>query len=248
MNRRHFLMSSAGVLAAARHAMPSPNDTVRVACVGVRGRGKDHMKAYGRIANVEIAAICDIDESVLNKAASQLSETAGHVFGPAQAARRQIHRRDLHRHAQSLAHAADHLGLPGGQGCVCREALLARHVRSQANRGGRAKVQPHRAAGQPKPLVAGAAGSGAEHARRPAGRRLHGPRLVLQMARHHRPHAGRTGAAGRALRPLARARRRSTRSPRIVFTTTGTGSGTTATATWATRAFTRWTSLAGDWA
>ena len=62
MNRRHFLMSSAGVLAAARRAMPSPNDTVRVACVGLRGRGKDHLKAYGRIANVEVAALCDIDE------------------------------------------------------------------------------------------------------------------------------------------------------------------------------------------
>ena len=74
MNRRHFLMSSAGVLAAARRAMPSPNDTVRVACVGLRGRGKDHLKAYGRIANVEVAALCDIDESVLNKAASQFEK------------------------------------------------------------------------------------------------------------------------------------------------------------------------------
>ena len=67
-------MSSAGVLAAARHAMPSPNDTVRVACVGLRGRGKDHLKAYGRIPNVEIAALCDIDEKVLNEAAGKLSK------------------------------------------------------------------------------------------------------------------------------------------------------------------------------
>ena len=74
MNRRHFLMSSAGVLAAARRAMPSPNDTVRVACVGLRGRGKDHLKSYGRIANVEIAALCDIDENVLNEAAGKLSK------------------------------------------------------------------------------------------------------------------------------------------------------------------------------
>ncbi|MGD0302946.1 MAG: Gfo/Idh/MocA family oxidoreductase [Bryobacteraceae bacterium] len=74
MNRRHFLMSSAGVLAAARRATPSPNDTVRVACVGLRGRGKDHLKEYGRIANVEIAALCDIDEKVLNEAASQFQK------------------------------------------------------------------------------------------------------------------------------------------------------------------------------
>jgi predicted dehydrogenase len=69
MNRRHFLMSSAGVLAASRRAMSSPSDTVRVACVGLRGRGSDHIHTYGRLANVEIAALCDIDESVLNKAA-----------------------------------------------------------------------------------------------------------------------------------------------------------------------------------
>src|ERR1039457_2699418 len=74
MNRRHFLMSSAGVLPAPRHAIHSPNDTVRVACVGLRGRGKDHLKEYAGIANVEVAALCDIDESVLNKAASQFQK------------------------------------------------------------------------------------------------------------------------------------------------------------------------------
>ena len=65
-------MGSAGVLAAARRATPSPNDTVRVACVGLRGRGKDHLKEYARIANLEVAALCDIDEKVLNEAASKL--------------------------------------------------------------------------------------------------------------------------------------------------------------------------------
>jgi predicted dehydrogenase len=67
-------MSSAGVLAAARRATPSPNDTVRVACVGLRGRGKDHIHGYSKLANVELAAMCDIDESVLNKAASHVEE------------------------------------------------------------------------------------------------------------------------------------------------------------------------------
>jgi len=75
MNRRHFLMSSAGML-AARHAMPSPNDTVRVAIAGLRGRGKDHIHEYSQLKNVEIAALCDIDESVLNKAASHVEDIA----------------------------------------------------------------------------------------------------------------------------------------------------------------------------
>jgi predicted dehydrogenase len=68
MNRRHFLMSSvaAGTAALRSSSLASPNDTVRVACVGVRGQGRAHIHHYAHMDNVEIAAICDIDESVLN--------------------------------------------------------------------------------------------------------------------------------------------------------------------------------------
>ena len=68
MNRRHFLMSSvaAGTAAVRSSSLASPNDTVRVACVGVRGQGRAHISHYAKMNNVEIAAICDIDESVLN--------------------------------------------------------------------------------------------------------------------------------------------------------------------------------------
>jgi len=66
MERRHFLMTSAAAAAALRSsALASPNDTVRVACVGVRSQGQSHIKAYAKMPNVEIAAICDVDESVL---------------------------------------------------------------------------------------------------------------------------------------------------------------------------------------
>src|ERR1039458_3698324 len=40
---------------------------VRVALCGVRGRGMDHLRNYSKIDNVEIAAICDIDDSVSAK-------------------------------------------------------------------------------------------------------------------------------------------------------------------------------------
>ncbi|MEO7145545.1 MAG: Gfo/Idh/MocA family oxidoreductase [Bryobacteraceae bacterium] len=66
MNRRHFMMSSAAALGATR-ARSAPSDTVRVACVGVRGRGKNHIDAYTKLPNVELVALCDIDESVLNQ-------------------------------------------------------------------------------------------------------------------------------------------------------------------------------------
>ncbi len=66
MDRRYFLMSSAvaaGGLKAS--ALASANDTIRVACVGLRGQGRAHIRAYAAMPNVEIAALCDIDEQVL---------------------------------------------------------------------------------------------------------------------------------------------------------------------------------------
>jgi predicted dehydrogenase len=75
MNRRHFLVNSVAALSSARLLSSSPNDTVRVACVGLRSRGKDHLEAYAKLPNVAIVALCDIDESVLNQAAGEVERT-----------------------------------------------------------------------------------------------------------------------------------------------------------------------------
>ncbi len=72
MNRRNFLMASAVATGAGFAATKNPSDTVRIACVGLRGRGKSHMHAYTSMPNVEIVALCDIDQSVLNKALSDV--------------------------------------------------------------------------------------------------------------------------------------------------------------------------------
>src|SRR3954449_10075929 len=78
MHRRHFLMGSLAAAGAAvrSRAVASPNDTVRVACVGVHAQGRTHIARYSAMQNVEIAAICDIDESVLNARIGEL-EKAG---------------------------------------------------------------------------------------------------------------------------------------------------------------------------
>jgi predicted dehydrogenase len=68
--RRNFLKTSAAAaLATASSAKKvlGANDRVRVAVVGIRGRGWDHVKAYSKIPGVEIAYFCDVDENVLNK-------------------------------------------------------------------------------------------------------------------------------------------------------------------------------------
>src|SRR6476660_1397881 len=80
MNRRHFVMGAAGAVASTQvksHMLASPNDTVRIACVGVRGQGKAHLNQYSQMKNVEIAAICDIDENVLNSRLDMVEKKTG---------------------------------------------------------------------------------------------------------------------------------------------------------------------------
>jgi predicted dehydrogenase len=76
MDRRHFVMSSAAAASAtfASSAQAAPSDTVRIAVVGVRGQGNSHIRAYSGMKDVEIAALCDIDESILD---NRLKEVEG---------------------------------------------------------------------------------------------------------------------------------------------------------------------------
>ena len=77
INRRHFLMSAAALPVALKaSALPSQNDTVRVAVVGFNGRGKAHISAYLKIPNVEIAALCDVDAAVV-ESGCRMVENAG---------------------------------------------------------------------------------------------------------------------------------------------------------------------------
>ncbi|MDB5240856.1 MAG: oxidoreductase [Spirosoma sp.] len=46
------------------------NDRLRVAVIGLNGRGKDHISGFSNLTNVEVATLCDVDDVVLQKAAS----------------------------------------------------------------------------------------------------------------------------------------------------------------------------------
>ena len=74
MNRRTFVASMSSAVAA--HAT-SASSRVRVPCVGVRGRGKDHIVGYSKLKGVEIAALCDIDESVLGARTKDIGAAGG---------------------------------------------------------------------------------------------------------------------------------------------------------------------------
>src|SRR5581483_7160363 len=72
MDRRSFLMSSTAALAASSSAFGAASDRVRVACIGIGGRAKDHIKSYSNLENVEIAAICDVDDSHIANGLKQI--------------------------------------------------------------------------------------------------------------------------------------------------------------------------------
>jgi predicted dehydrogenase len=75
MDRRDFLMSTAVLTAgAAVRGFASPNDTVRIAVVGCGGRGSSHVSAWSAMPNVEIVALCDVDEAHIAAKLKMLDE------------------------------------------------------------------------------------------------------------------------------------------------------------------------------
>ena len=79
LTRRRFLstgLATGAVLALdarARAIRRAPSDEVRVAVVGLRGRGHDHIEALRKIPGVRIVALCDVAEDVLQRERERLS-------------------------------------------------------------------------------------------------------------------------------------------------------------------------------
>ena len=75
IDRRSFLKTGAAAAAAFQSSrVLGANDRVRIAVVGLRGRGLDHLKTFGKIEGVEIAAVCDIDENVIAQRLANIAE------------------------------------------------------------------------------------------------------------------------------------------------------------------------------
>jgi predicted dehydrogenase len=81
IHRRDFLLTSAAAAAAQR--VRGANDRLRVAVVGIRGRGQSHIDAFHQLAseNVEIAALCDAEQSVLEQRATAYERKSGRKVG-----------------------------------------------------------------------------------------------------------------------------------------------------------------------
>ncbi len=83
MKRRRFVktVSSAalGVIGprAPLFAKGSPSEKVVVAVMGLNGRGSVLAKVFAKSPNAEVAAVCDVDSTVLAKAAAAVGEAQG---------------------------------------------------------------------------------------------------------------------------------------------------------------------------
>jgi len=55
----------------------SPNEKIRIAVIGVRGRGMDHVNGFASMPDVTVAAICDVDTSVAGRALDAVEQRTG---------------------------------------------------------------------------------------------------------------------------------------------------------------------------
>lgn len=93
LSRRQFIQDSilAGAAAAAATApvttlfaadearpSDSPNEKVPMAIIGVRGRGHAHLNYFGDRSDVEVVAICDVDQDVGQKRCDEFEKKNGY--------------------------------------------------------------------------------------------------------------------------------------------------------------------------
>lgn len=82
-SRRQFLTTSLG--AAGLAAMPTwsraqgANSDVRVAVIGVGGRGSGHISQLKKIKGVRIVALCDVDQIMLDKRIADASKDGSYI-------------------------------------------------------------------------------------------------------------------------------------------------------------------------
>src|SRR5437867_7888699 len=87
LNRRAFLKNSlwfAGVTAGAdllerpvRAAPLGANERIRVAVMGVHGRGRSHVANYLIQKDAEVACLCEVDPNVVGPALQQVEKATG---------------------------------------------------------------------------------------------------------------------------------------------------------------------------
>jgi predicted dehydrogenase len=93
--RRVFLMQAAGTAAACsvlpRVARADVNSQIRIAVIGFNGQGRSHIRAY----RDQLVALCDVDLTVMGKAAEEFEKSEGRKLDQVQDFRRILDRKDI---------------------------------------------------------------------------------------------------------------------------------------------------------
>jgi predicted dehydrogenase len=82
-SRRRFLTATtaAGPLVLlgtrASRSIAGANDRIRIAVLGCNGRGRAHLNGFGKVPGVEIAAVVDPDQRVVDRTLANLQKKAG---------------------------------------------------------------------------------------------------------------------------------------------------------------------------
>ncbi len=85
LNRRTFIKNSAlaaavaGLSAQTYAQSTGANGDLRVAVIGIRGRGQEHIKEIKRLKGVRLVALCDVDANVLAKSLKANPGTKGYA-------------------------------------------------------------------------------------------------------------------------------------------------------------------------
>jgi predicted dehydrogenase len=89
--RRFFATAVSAVPGLAGFAA----ERIRIAVIGVHGRGRDHIAAFQGLRNVEVALLCDPDEKVLRERAGQFHRRYGREPETCVDLRRVLERKDI---------------------------------------------------------------------------------------------------------------------------------------------------------
>jgi predicted dehydrogenase len=92
--RRTFVLGAALSAAVAPKAK-SANDKVRMAVIGVNGRGQDHIAGWQKQPDAEVAMLCDPDSQILDQRATSFQTRYGRSVGTATDLRRVFERKDI---------------------------------------------------------------------------------------------------------------------------------------------------------
>lgn len=95
MSTRRSFFFAAGAAAAASQNRVLANSKIRVAVLGVNGRGKDHIQGFMSQPNAEVAVLCDPDLRVAGKTAEMFENRYGKKPEIVQDLRKVFERKDI---------------------------------------------------------------------------------------------------------------------------------------------------------